>query len=120
MGTKTDREAIRLTIPAEDDFVAILRVAARVVAGRAGGGDDIRSRLLAAAGTAFFVLLRQAGASGSITTWLSTDDDRITLEMTPDAANPIEAKDVRDIGDGREITNGGRTLRLWLLRTDAA
>lgn len=114
MVTATNRDVIRLTVPAEDDFVAVLRVAVRVAAGRAGGGDDTRSRLTATVGSAFFALLRAAGASGSITTEIRVDDGRITLEMTPEAANPLEAEHVEGIGDGREITNGGRTLRVWV------
>ena len=114
MAPGEDRDTIRLTVPAEADFVSVLRVAARVVAGRAGGGDDARSRLLAATGAAFFAILRDAGASGSVITTLRTDGSRTVLEMTSSAANPLDADVVEGIGDGHEVLDGGRTLRFWV------
>jgi len=116
MGTRRASDEIRLTVPAEVDYVSVLRVATRVVAGRAGFDDDGRSRLLAAAGAAFFALVRDAAATGSVTSLMRTSRHRVVLELSASSANPLDPDAVVDIGDGHELLDGARTLRFWVDR----
>lgn len=110
-----DQRVIRLTVPARDDFVSVLRATVRMVAGRAGCSDDVRSRLQAAAGQAFFALLDTAPAGTSVRTVVHPEDHSVTLDLTPtDPAALANASSLAGLGDGHEVIDGGRTLRLWV------
>jgi hypothetical protein len=75
-------DLIRLTVPTEPDFVAVVRLTVQAVAARCGCTDDARSRLVAAAGSAFFDLAVEAGSGGSVLVELHTDDDRVLVDLT--------------------------------------
>jgi hypothetical protein len=94
-------DLIRLTVPAELDFVAVVRLTAQAVAARCGCTDDARSRLVAATGSAFFELADETGPGGSVLVELHTDDDRVLVELT---ARPAP-------GDGVE-PGGRRTVHV--------
>src|SRR3546814_12610611 len=57
---------IRLTVPAAPDHLHVLRIAVRVVAGRAGCRDDARSRRQAAGGAGFFEPVDRAAPEGTV------------------------------------------------------
>lgn len=116
----TEPEAvIRLRVPAEEDFVSLLRATVRVVAGRVGCSDDARSRLQAGVGRAFFALLEDAatvGATAALTvTW---DEHRVCAEVAcqPPPASPVlTALDAQhDLAGGHELLDDGRAVRLWV------
>ncbi|MET0727725.1 MAG: hypothetical protein ABWZ76_05450, partial [Acidimicrobiales bacterium] len=108
MGPAPDPEPIRLTVPAQADFVALLRVTARVVAGRVGFADDARSRLQAAVGDAFFTMLEGAEATSSIVATLHAASGTVTVELTGDRA-PVHHDEIPTLGDGHELRDGGST-----------
>ncbi|MGV3760737.1 MAG: hypothetical protein ACO1PW_14510 [Actinomycetota bacterium] len=110
---------IRLRVPAEEDYVSLLRATVRVVAGRVGCSDDARSRLQAGVGRAFFALLEDAatvGATAGLTvTW---DERRVSAEVAcdPPPASPVltTIDSHHDLADGHELLDDGRALRLWV------
>lgn len=114
---------IRLRVPAEEDYVSLLRATVRVVAGRVGCSDDARSRLQAGVGRAFFALLEDAatvGATAALTvTW---DEDRVSAEVAcdPPPASPVltTIDSHHDLADGHELLDDGRSLRLWVAVAD--
>lgn|GEM_PF-4157090 len=114
---------IRLRVPAEEDYVSLLRATVRVVAGRVGCSDDARSRLQAGVGRAFFALLEDAttvGATAALTvTW---DDTRVCAEVAcePPPASPVltTIDSHHDLADGHELLADGRALRLWVAVDD--
>lgn len=75
-------DVVRLTVPSEADFVAVVRLTVQAVAARAGCTDDARSRLRAAAGAAFFELAAEAGPSGSVVVELRTEGERVGVDLT--------------------------------------
>lgn len=115
MGAEQAVAAIRLTVPAQPEFVAVLRVAARVLAGRAGRDDDARSRLQAAVGTAFFAITERTGATGEVVAELHADIDRVEMTLLVDAGSPgLEPGDVSGLGTDHELSADGRSLLLWV------
>jgi len=114
---------IRLRVPAEEDFVSLLRATVRVVAGRLGCSDDARSRLQAATGRAFFALLEDATTiGGTVSLTVTWDDERVAAEVRcdPPPSSPVLATvDAHhDLADGHELLDDGRALRLWVRRAD--
>lgn len=110
---------IRLRVPAEEDFVSLLRATVRVVAGRVGCSDDARSRLQAGVGRAFFALLEDAATVGAVASLTITwDDARVCAEVAcePPPASPVlTAIDAHhDVADGHALLDDGRALRLWV------
>src|SRR3546814_9491121 len=71
---------IRLTVPAAPDHLHVLRIAVRVVAGRAGCSDDARSRLQAAVGAGFFEPVDRAAPEGTVLAELTSDEGRMRSE----------------------------------------
>lgn len=114
---------IRLRVPAEEDYVSLLRATVRVVAGRLGCSDDARSRLQAATGRAFFALLEDpATIGGTVCLTVTWDDARVTAEVRCDPAPTVPVLTSVDahheLADGHELLDEGRALRLWVDRTD--
>ncbi len=115
VGDEQSVAAIRLTVPAQPDFVAVLRVAARVLAGRAGREDDARTRLQAAVGTAFFAITERVGSTGVVVAELRSDIERVEMTMLVDPGAPgLEPADVADLGTEHELSADGRSLQLWV------
>jgi hypothetical protein len=108
-------EVIRLRVPAEPDFVSVLRVAARAVAGRAGRLDDARTRLSAAVGVAFFAITDHAPPGATVDALLSAvrGDAALTLQVPP-SLPPLSAAAVAAVGVEHELSVDGRSLRLWV------
>ena len=113
MGTPDDLEPVRLTVPAQPDFVTLLRVTARVVAGRVGLADDARSRLQAAVGDAFFTMLNGAESTSAIVATLHAMAGSVVIELTG-ARAPVRHDEVLALGDGHELRRDGATLRFWV------
>ncbi len=108
-------EPIRLTVPAQADFVSVLRVASRALAGRAGRRDDARTRLQAAVGTAFFAIVEGAPADSSVVAVLSPGPERVELTLLVDpAGTPLDPAHVANLGVEHELSPDGRSLRLWV------
>jgi anti-sigma regulatory factor (Ser/Thr protein kinase) len=110
----SDDEAIRLTVPAQPDFVQVVRVAVRVVSGRAGCSDDARSRLQAAVGAAFFEVVDRAG-DGHVRATLTDEDGRLVVAISgepPSAA--LDPTSVAGLADGHELADDGRSLVIWV------
>lgn len=115
MGDEQAVAAIRLTVPAQPDFVAVLRVAARVLAGRAGREDDARTRLQAAVGAAFFAITERGRSTGVVVAELRSDADRVEITLLVEAGTPgLEPADVVDLGTDHELSPDGRSLHLWV------
>lgn len=115
MGDEQAVAAIRLTVPAEPDFVAVLRVAARVLAGRAGREDDARTRLQAAAGTAFLAITERVGSTGVVVAELRADADRVEMTLVVEPRAPgLDPADVADLATDHELSPDGRSLHLWV------
>jgi hypothetical protein len=113
-------EVVRLRVSAHPDLVPVVRAAARIVAGRAGGDDDARSRLQAAVGQAFFAVLEAWSDSEHVVVRLLPSADRITAELTADGTRRPSGLDALvergGLGDGQELAGRGRTVRLWIDR----
>jgi hypothetical protein len=75
-------DLVRLTVPAEADFVAVVRLTVQAIAARAGCTDDERSRLRAAAGTAYFEAAADAGPEGTVLVELHTEGHRVLVGLT--------------------------------------
>jgi hypothetical protein len=107
---------IVLTVPGEPDFVSLVRIAARIVAGRAGHDADARSRLQAAVGTAFFALTEEASADSAVAMHLRVGgDDTVTIELVvrlDDVA--VAAERLEQAGIRHEVGDDGRTVRARL------
>jgi len=120
VGPSRDDGVIQLRVPAQPDLVSVLRVAARVVAGRAGTSDDARTRLQAAVGRTFFALLEGWSDAQVVTMRLRPAPDRVIVELTADGQGQpsglasLVARE--DLGDGRELASRGRVVRLWVDR----
>lgn len=115
MTTTIEPEVIRLTVPAQADYVQVVRIAVRVVAGRAGCSDDARSRLQAAVGTAFFEVIDRAEPGATIVTTLTTEADRMTAALAADPAlELLDTDKVDGLADGHRLGGGGRTIELWV------
>ena len=115
MGDEQAVAAIRLTVPAQPDFVAVLRVAARVLAGRAGREDDARSRLQAEVGAAFFAITERVWSTGNVVAELRADADRVEMTLLVEAGAPgLEPADVAQLGTDHELSPDGRSLQLWV------
>jgi hypothetical protein len=109
-----DLEVIRLTVPAGPEFVQVVRVAVRIVAGRAGCSDDARSRLQAAVGAAFFEVVDRAPADSSVVAVLTSGDGRTTVDLSAEPpASGLDPTSVAGVADGHELTDDGAGLRLW-------
>lgn len=101
-----------LTVPSEPDFVTLVRIAARIVAGRAGHDADARGRLQADVGTAFFALTEGAPAGRAVSARLQVDDGGVHIELAADLDDPaLAAKRLAAAGIVHDTTGDGRTLR---------
>lgn len=80
--TAVSADVVRLTVPAEADHVAVVRLTVQAIAARSGCSDDARSRLRAAVGTAFFELVHEVGAGGAVRVELQVDPDRLVVDLT--------------------------------------
>lgn len=110
-----DGEGIRLSVPAEADYVSVLRVATRAVAGRAGQSDDARSRLQALTGAAFFAVAEGATTGSAVVAVLHATPDRIDVTLSLDPPGPpLTAAQVAHLGPDHELEAGGRALRIWV------
>lgn len=115
MEERADPGVIRLSVPAEPDFVAVLRVVARLIAGRSGHHEDARMRLQAAAGTAFFAVLEGAPRDSTVVALLSADPERVELTLVvPPEGKPLTSVHVADLGVPHTLSPDGRSLRLWV------
>lgn len=110
-------EHVRLTVPAEADLVQVVRVAVRIVAGRAGCSDDARSRLQAAAGAAFFQLLEPSEHGGTVVITLTALPERMLVELrsTGSMGTAIDHSAVVGLADGHEVSDDGQALRVWAI-----
>lgn len=79
--SSTVGDLVRLTVPAEDDFVALVRLTVQAIAARSGCLDDARSRLRAAVGSAFFDLVHELGGEGSVRVELRVDPQRVVVDL---------------------------------------
>lgn len=115
VGAVEEPQVIRLSVPAEADFVQVVRVAVRVVAGRAGCSDDARSRLQAAVGAAYFGVLDRARPEASIAATLRIGDARIEVELrTEDPSSAVDPAAVVGLADGCQVSAGGHGLTVWV------
>ena len=115
MPAPVDSELVRLTVPARQDFVQVVRVAVRVAAGRAGCSDDARSRIQAAVGTAFFALVERSRDEAQVVTALSLEPGRLVVELRSDPPAPgIDTTSLAGVADGHELVEGGLCLQLWV------
>ena len=116
--TASTPEPVRLSVPAEADLVQVVRVAVRVVAGRAGCSDDARSRLQAAAGAAFFQVIDRAPSGATVVVTLTAEPDRMVVELR--SATPrdgvIDPAAVIGLADGHEVSEDGLAIRVWAAR----
>lgn len=114
-GVGDDGGPIRLSVPATADFVSVLRVASRVLAGRAGRRADARSRLQAAVGTAFFAIVDRAAPGTSVVTLLAADADKVELTfLLEPSGEPLTSAALAGLVTDHELSPDGRTLRLWV------
>lgn len=117
----TQPDVIRLAVPARPEFVQVLRVAVRVVAGRAGCSDDVRSRLQAAVGAAFFEAVDRGEPGARIVALLEPRDDRMAVALGLDPrASALDPTAIAGVADGHELLDGGHRLRLWVTKAPAA
>jgi hypothetical protein len=102
-------------VPAVADFVSVLRVASRVLAGRAGRRADARTRLQASVGTAFFAIVERSAPGTSVVTLLAADADRVELTFLLDpSGEPLTPDAVAGLVTDHELSPDGRSLRLWV------
>ncbi len=110
-------ERLRLTVPAEANFVPLLRVTVRMSAGRVGWSDDLRARAQAGVGAAFFVLVPDDAPQHRVELTVEVDPDGLHLVLSTTA--PLEPGHQRDttpldgVVDRWQVADDGRTLRLW-------
>lgn len=110
-GDEVARDIV-LTVPGEPDFVTLVRIAARIVAGRAGRDADARSRVQADAGTAFFALAEGAPAGTTVVTHLLVDESAVRIELAVELDDPtLAVKRLRAARILHELSADGRTLR---------
>ncbi len=74
-------DVVRLTVPAEADYVAVVRLTVQAIAARSGCTDDARSRLRAAVGAAFFELVHEVGTGGAVRVELQVDPTRLVVDL---------------------------------------
>lgn len=91
--TAVSGDVVRLTVPAEADFVAVVRLTVQAIAARSGCTDDARSRLRAAVGSAFFELAHEVGAGGTVRVELQVDPARVVVDLA--GLPPSGGDDVR-------------------------
>lgn len=117
VGEGEDRDDIVLTVPGEPDFVSLVRIAARLVAGRAGQDADARTQLQAAVGRAFFAITEGGRPDGSVSARLSVGPDQVAIELQVDSADaPSVAARLVEFGIDHELSADGRTLRARVAR----
>jgi hypothetical protein len=110
-GDEVARDIV-LTVPGEPDFVTLVRIAARIVAGRAGRDADARSRLQAEAGAAFFALAEGSSAGTTVVTRLLVDDGAVQIELAVELDDPaLAVKRLEAEGVAYELAADGRSLR---------
>lgn len=115
MPAPVDSELVRLTVPARQEFVQVVRVGVRVAAGRAGCSDDARSRIQAAVGTAFFALVERSNDDVQVLTTLSLEPGRLSVEMRTDPPMAgIDTTALAGVADGHEVLDEGLCLQLWV------
>jgi hypothetical protein len=115
VGKQLTAAAIELTVPAHPDFVAVLRVAARAIAGRAGRADDARSRLQAAVGAAFFAMTDSAPPGSAVVAHLRSGAERVEMTLMVDAAAPgLVPEQLADLATEHELSPDGRSIRIWV------
>ena len=115
MGTQ-EPTPIRLRVPARAEYVAVLRVAARAVAGRAGCDDDGRSRFQAAAGRAFFAAIDGARDDDQVHVSLRVDQDRVQAEVIGPPGSRARLRALTELADGHDAVDGDGGLRFWIDR----
>ncbi len=112
-----DPERLRLRVPAEADFVPLLRVTVRLGAGRMGWGDDLRAKAQAGVGAAFFALVPDDEPDRSVRLLVELGADELHMELATDVelepGHELDTSPLDGIVDRWQVADGGRTLRLW-------
>lgn len=117
MPRTAEPERLRLTVPAEADFVPLLRVTVRMGTGRVGWSDDLRARAQAGVGAAFFALVPDDEPDHHVELIVELTPDEVHMVLATDA--PVESGYQLDtdpldgVVDRWQVADGGRTLRLW-------
>ena len=110
-------ERLRLTVPAEADYVPLLRVTVRMSAGRVGWSDDLRARAQAGVGAAFFALVPDDTPEHEVELRVEVAPDELHLVLTTDAprepGHELDTAPLDGIVDRWQVADDGRTLRLW-------
>lgn len=110
-------ERLRLVVPAEADFVPLLRVTVRMGVGRMGWSDDLRARAQAGVGAAFFALVPEDEPDHRVVLEIEVHADELQLVLATDApAEPgheLDTSPLDGVVDRWQVADGGRTLRLW-------
>lgn len=110
-GDEVARDIV-LTVPGEPDFVTLVRIAARIVAGRAGRDADARSRLQADAGAAFFALAEGAPAGTTVVTRMLVDEGDVRIELAVELDDPaLAVKRLDEAGIVHDAAASGGTVR---------
>jgi hypothetical protein len=103
---------IVLTVPGEPDFVTLVRIAARIVAGRAGHDADARSRLQAKAGAAFFALTGGASTGTTVVVRLLVEEEAVGIELAVELDDaPLAVKRLDAAGIAHDGAADRRTVR---------
>lgn len=111
---------IRLTVPAAPDHLHVLRIAVRVVAGRAGCSDDARSRLQAAVGAGFFELVDRAAPEGTVLAELTSDEGRMAVRLTSPGSSAPDPTSIAGLADGHHLDDAAGSLQVWVACGTAA
>jgi hypothetical protein len=115
VGATEQPQVIRLAVPAEADFVQVVRIAVRVVAGRAGCSDDSRSRLQAAVGAAYFAVLDRALPDAPVAATLRISEERVEVEVrTEQPTSALDPAAAVGLADGCQLSADGRALTVWV------
>lgn len=112
-----DDEVIRLSVPARNEQVQVVRAAVRAVGGRAGCSDDARSRLQAAVGAAFFEVVERAAPDANVRTEMRIEPARALVRLGADPPSaPLEERAFAGLADGHELSDHDRVVELWVRR----
>ena len=117
MPRTAEPERLRLVVPAEADFVPLLRVTVRMGAGRVGWSDDLRARAQAGVGAAFFALVPDDDPDRSVELTVELAPDELHIVLSTDApdepGHELDTDPLDGVVDRWQVADGGRTLRLW-------
>jgi hypothetical protein len=112
-----DPERLRLTVPAEADFVRLLRVTVRMGAGRMGWSDDLRAKAQAGVGAAFFALVPDDDPASSVELTVEMGPDELHMDLvtdcTPEPGHELDTSPLDGVVDRWQVADGGRRLHLW-------